>query len=94
MSVSPSESKVRTKTIPIRYPTQSREKIAIVVEQLKNDTGHWTVPTIKFQGQLEPHLESGRFARDLGVAFIVASYWYDVFMLSVKRDYLGEESEP
>ena len=90
----PNNPKTREKVIPIRYPTQSRDKIVIVVEQVKNETGHWKVPTIKFQGKLEPHLESGRFALDLGVAFIVAAYWYDVFMLSVKRDYLGEENGP
>lgn len=93
MLVQNDEPNIRTRVIPIRYPTPSREQIAIVVEQRKNERGFWTVPTIKFEGKLEPHLESGRFALDLGVAFIVAAYWYDVFLLSVKRDYLGD-SEP
>ena len=89
---SPNQPKTREKVIPIRYPTQSRtQQIAIVVAQSRNTAGRWMVPTIRFDGKLEPHLESGRFALDLGVGFIIAAYWYDVFMLDVKRDYLGEE---
>ena len=87
----PDQPKTRTKVIPIRYPTPSRAPIVITVAQRQNAAGRWMVPTITFEGNLEQHLESGRFALDLGVAFIVAAYWYDVYLLAMKQDYLGEE---
>jgi hypothetical protein len=88
----PNEPKVRKVIIPIRYPTPSREQIVIIVAQTQSSTGHWMVPLITFEGPLGPFLESGRFARDLGEAFIVAAYFYDQMMLYVKRDYLGEDA--
>jgi hypothetical protein len=87
----PDKPKTREKVIPIRYPTPSRTPIVIVVAQRQDAQGRWMVPTIIFEGNLQQHLESGRFALDLGIAFIVAAYWYDQFMLAMKRDYLGEE---
>ena len=80
----------RRVVIPIRYPTPSREEIVVVVAQHKDESGRWMVPSITFEGPLIPHLESGRFARDLGVAFITASYVYDQMMLAVKKDHLGD----
>ena len=89
MPIIANETKTRKVVIPIRYPTESRKQIAIIVAQSQNVMGHWVVPIITFEGPLGPFLESGRFARDLGMAFIVASYFYDQMMLSVKNDYLG-----
>lgn len=85
------EPKIRKVVVPIRYQTASRAAISIIVAQTQNALGLWTVPIITFEGPLGPFLESGRFARDLGVAFIVASHFYDVMMLSVKQSYFGEE---
>lgn len=87
----PDQPKTREKVIPIRYPTPSRMQIAIVVAQSRDAAGRWMVPTIRFEGKLEPHLESGRFALDLGIGFIIAAHWYDIYMLDMKREYLGED---
>lgn len=85
------EPQTRKVVIPIRYPTLSRRRIVIVVAQSQDVMGRWMVPLITFEGPVGPLLESGRYARDLGVAFIMASYFYDQMMLAVKKDYLGEE---
>ena len=84
------QPRTRNKIVPIRYPTESRTSINIIVAQSQNVMGQWMVPIITFEGPLGPFLESGRFARDLGVAFIVASYWYEIFMLDVIKSYLSQ----
>jgi len=43
-------------------------------------------PTITFEGPLSPILESGRYARDVAQALIVAAYFFDRFMVDVTRD--------
>ena len=91
MSVPSNDQNSRKIIIPIRYPTPSRAQIVIVVSQLRDDLGRWMVPVIVFEGPLGPFLESGRYARDLGVAFIVASHFYAAMMLDVKKEYLGHE---
>jgi len=63
----------------------------IIVAQSQNALGNWTVPIITFEGPVGPFLESGRFARDLGEAFIVAAWVYDKMMLDVKHDYFGKD---
>ena len=85
------DQKVRKVVIPIRYQTPSRSAISIIVAQTQNALGNWTVPIITFEGPVGPFLESGRFSRDLGTAFIVAAHFYDVMMLSVKESYFGED---
>jgi hypothetical protein len=83
--------RTRSKIVPIRYPTQSRKNIVIIVAQSQNAMGKWLVPVITFEGPVDPFLESGRYARDFGVAWIIAAYWYEIYMLDVKKDYLGED---
>ena len=80
------EKHSRTKTITVRYPTPSRGGIFIVIAQLQNDAGRWMVPTITLSGPLQQIIESGRFARDVGVGLLVASYWFAEWMLDVKSD--------
>jgi len=90
--MSDDDMEIHKVVIPIRYPTPSRKQIVLIVSQTQSITGHWTVPIITFEGPLGPFLESGRFARDLGEAFIVAAYFYDQMMLAVKTDYLGKDN--
>jgi hypothetical protein len=74
------EQKRRSKTIFIRHPTPSREGISVLVAQLQDDLGNWMVPTITASGPIQQIIESGRFARDVGIALLVASYWYGEWM--------------
>jgi hypothetical protein len=78
--------KRRIRTISVRYPTPSREGIVISVVQRQDAMGRWMVPTITFSQNLQPIIESGRFARDVGMALIVASYFFDEFMTYVQND--------
>lgn len=75
--------KTRKRTIHVRYSSPSREEIIIVVTQLQDEMGRWMVPTITTSGVIPQIMESGRFARDLGDAFIVASWFHDLFMMDV-----------
>lgn len=75
--------KKRVRTIPIRPPTQSRRSIFIIVVQLQNAKGSWLTPTITFEGPVNLVLESGRYARDVGIALIVAAFYYDQMMADV-----------
>ena len=85
------EPKLRQVIIPIRYPTEGRRRIVIIVSQRQSATGQWLVPIITFEGPLGPFLESGRFVRDVGEAFIVAAYVFDWMMMAVKREYFKDK---
>lgn len=77
------EPKTRTRIITIRHPTPSRRKIVVIVAQTQDALGNWLTPIITFEGFAKLILESGRYARDVGIALIVSAYFYDEFMLSV-----------
>ena len=78
--------KSRSKTIPIRYATPSRREIYVIVGQLRDEMGHWLVPTITLPDNIQQMIESGRYAKDVAIALLVASFWYDDWMLDVKGD--------
>lgn len=77
------EPRTRKRIITIRHPTPSRRKIVVIVAQTQDALGNWLTPIITFEGPLTPMLESGRYARDVGIALIVSAYFYDEFMLRV-----------
>jgi hypothetical protein len=79
------EPKTRKRIITIRHETPSRRGIVLIVAQKQNELGDWTVPVITFDGPMLPMLESGRYARDVGIALIVAAWTYDQMMLAVKN---------
>lgn len=74
----------RHRKITVRPSTPSREEIHVIVAQLQNDLGEWMVPTITVSGPIPQIIESGRFARDVGVALLVANYRYEQWMKDVK----------
>lgn len=76
----------RHKTITVRHATPSRNAIAVIVAQLQDAAGRWMVPTITLSGSWQYILESSRFARDVGIALLVASYIFDEWMLDVKNE--------
>lgn len=78
------EPKTRKRIITIRHPTPSRRKIVVIVEQTQDALGNWLTPIITFEGPVNLMLESGRYARDVGIALIVSAYFHDEFMLRVK----------
>lgn len=57
----------------------------LIVAQMQNALGEWMVPIITFEGPLSPMLESGRYARDVGIGLIVAAWTYDEMMLAVRN---------
>jgi hypothetical protein len=77
------EPKTRKRIITIRHPTPSRRKIVVIVAQTQNALGEWLTPIITFEGPVNLMLESGRYARDVGIALIVSAYFYDEFMMRV-----------
>ena len=79
------EPKTRKRIITIRHETPSRRRIVLIVAQMQNALGEWMVPIITFEGPLSPMLESGRYARDMGIGLIVAAWTYDEMMLAVRN---------
>ena len=79
------EPKTRKRIITIRHETPSRRRIVLIVAQMQNALGEWMVPIITFEGPLSPVLESGRYARDVGIGLIVAAWTYDEMMLAVRN---------
>ena len=75
--------KTRKRTIHVRYSSPSREEIVIVVAQIQDELGRWMVPTITTSPTIPQIIESGRFAGDLGEAYIVARHFYNLFMMDV-----------
>lgn len=73
----------RIKTIIVRHSTPSREGISITVAQIQDDMGRWMVPTITTSGPIQQIIESGRFARDVGIALLVASWIHDQWMIEL-----------
>jgi len=80
------DDKKRTRVIPIRSATQSRRAIFIIVSQTQNVMGKWVTPTITFEGPVNLILESARYARDVGIALIIAAFYYDQMMRDVNGD--------
>lgn len=78
------EPKTRKRVITIRHPTPSRRKIVVIVAQSQDVLGNWLTPLITFEGPVHLIMESGRYARDVGIGLVVAAYFYDEFMLRVK----------
>ncbi|MCI0549888.1 MAG: hypothetical protein L0287_02935 [Anaerolineae bacterium] len=83
--------KSRVRTIIVRHPTPSRKAIALVVSQLQDAKGNWLAPTILFNGPMSPIVESGRYARDVGMALIVAAFYYDLMLRFVTSDKAAED---
>lgn len=79
------EPKTRKRIITIRHETPSRRRIVLIVAQMQNALGEWMLPIITFEGPLSPMLESGRYARDMGIGLIVAAWTYDEMMLAVRN---------
>lgn len=86
------EPQSRKRVITIRHETPSRRRIALLVVQSQNQLGEWMVPIITFEGGMETMLESGRYARDLGIGLIVAAWTFEEMMQRVKnREFDGNE---
>ena len=75
----------RKRVITIRHETPSRRRIALLVVQTQNALGEWMVPIITLEGTIDSMLESGRYARDLGIALIVAAWTFEEMMQRVKN---------
>jgi len=74
----PEHAPLRKREIIVRGGTLTREPIEIIVTQETSDDGKIIyLPTIEVVGKFDQAIESGRFARDMGIAFIVASYYFD-----------------
>ena len=84
------EPRTRKRIITIRHTTPSRRKIVLIVAQSQNALGEWMVPIITFEGPMSPMLESGRYARDVGIGLIVSAYFFDEMMLRVKATSIDE----
>lgn len=84
-------SKRHIKKIVIRYSTPSRKEINIVVSQLQNAMGEWQSPTILFNGPMSPILESSRYAKDVGVGLIIASFYCELMMRFVSNGKAAED---
>jgi len=87
------EPRSRKHVITVRRATPSRRKVVVIVAQSQDPLGNWLVPLITFEGFTQVILESGRFARDAGVALIVASYLYDEWMRDVPRENADDLSD-
>jgi hypothetical protein len=83
------EPKTRKRIITVRHATPSRRKIVVIVAQSQDMLGNWLTPIITFEGPVNLMLESGRYARDVGIALIVSAYFYDEMMLHV----MGSEAD-
>lgn len=79
------EPQSRKRVITIRHETPSRRRIALLVVQSQNQMGEWMVPIITFEGSVDAMLESGRYARDLGIGLIVAAWTFEEMMQRVKN---------
>lgn len=78
------DPKIRKRSFTIRHETPSRRRIVIIVAQTQNHLGEWQTPIITFEGPMLPILESGRYARDVGIGLIGAWLEYERMMLAVK----------
>jgi hypothetical protein len=56
------------------------------VAQIQDAMRRWMVPTITLSGPLQQIIESGRFARDVAIALLVASHFFDEWMQDVRND--------
>lgn len=69
---------IRRHVITIRGGTRTREAIKITVTQeARTKDGEILNPTIELSGSFDRVIESGRFAEDVGIAFIVAAHYFE-----------------
>jgi hypothetical protein len=69
---------LRKRVLTIRGGTKTRDAIQIIITQETRAEGSEVLtPTIEFSGDFPTMIESGRYALDLGIAFIVASHYFD-----------------
>jgi len=69
---------IRKIEIVVRGGTRTREAIKIIVSQeARHGDGEILQPTIEVSGTFDSRIESSRFARDMGMAFIVAAHYFD-----------------
>lgn len=80
------DPRTRKRVITVRYATPSRRRVVVIVAQSQDLRGNWLVPLITFEGFTQVILESGRFARDAGLALIVAAFLYDEWMRDVPHE--------
>ena len=73
----PDPNVVRKRVITIRGGTETREAIKIIITQkTRGENGEVLNPTIELLGKFDHVIESGRFAQDVGMAFIVAAHYH------------------
>lgn len=84
------DPRIRKRVITVRHATPSRRRVVVIVAQSQDALGNWLVPLITFEGFTQVILESGRFARDAGIALLVASYLHDEWMRDVPHE-TGED---
>jgi len=73
----PDPNIIRKRVIIIRPGTKTREAIKITVTQeSRGEAGEILNPTIELSGTFDSVIESGRFAQDVGIAFIVAAHYH------------------
>ena len=67
---------VRKRVLTVRGGTKTREAIQLIITQETRGDEVLT-PTIELVGAFKHVIESGRFALDMGTAFIVASHYFN-----------------
>jgi hypothetical protein len=87
------DPRLRKRVITIRHATPSRRKIVVIITQSQDPLGNWMVPLIMFEGFTEVIIESGRFARDTGIALLVAAYLSSEWMRDVPHENLDDLSD-
>ncbi len=76
---------IRKKIIPVRPETPTRHAIELVIVQRENLEGKITTPSLTIRGKLDTYIESWGFAKDLGVALIVAAFYMSEWSFYVSR---------
>jgi len=69
-------SVLRKRVLTVRGGTKTREAIQLIITQEARGDEILT-PTIELVGAFKHVIESGRFALDMGTAFIVASHYFN-----------------
>jgi len=83
----------RKRVITVRHATPTHRRVVVLVTQSDDVLGNWLVPLITFEGFSQNILESGEFARDAGIALIVASYIHKEWIRDVPHSNTNELSD-
>jgi len=74
----PDPNIIRKRELTIRGATKTREAIKIIITQeTRGEAGELLQPTIELLGKFDTVIESARFARDMGEAFIIAAHYFE-----------------